>query len=91
MRYVQARWLQYQRDLTYRIYVTDCLQAISENTTHIGGFNGVVDYGKSMPKRWYDFINPAEEQPQEDDRTVTEIAADIFSKMRKKAVNTDVN
>lgn len=84
MRYVQARWLQYQRDLTYRIYVTDCLQSISENTTHIGGLNGVVDYGKSMPKRWYDFINPAEEQPQEDDRSVTEIAADIFAKMRRK-------
>lgn len=44
----------------------------------------MVDYGKSMPKRWYDFINPAEEQPQEDDRTVTEIAADIFAKMRRK-------
>ena len=32
MRYATARFNQHQRDLAYRIYVTDCLRIASENT-----------------------------------------------------------
>lgn len=32
MRYATARFNQHQRDLAYRIYVTDCLRISAENT-----------------------------------------------------------
>ena len=32
MRYATARFNQHQRDLAYRIYVTDCLRITAENT-----------------------------------------------------------
>ena len=32
MRYATARFNQHQRDLAYRIYVTDCLRMVTENT-----------------------------------------------------------
>ena len=37
MRYAMARYQSQQRDLAYRIYVTDCLRIISENTAKFGG------------------------------------------------------
>ena len=37
MRYAIARFNQHQRDLAYRIYVTDCLRMVSENTARFGG------------------------------------------------------
>ena len=32
MRYATARFNQHQRDLAYRIYVTDCLRITTDNT-----------------------------------------------------------
>ena len=67
MRYATARFNQHQRDLAYRIYVTDCLRIISENTAKIGG-------GSYITAKFADIINPK----QFDNRTGEEIAADII-------------
>lgn len=67
MRYVIARFNQHQRDLAYRIYVTDCLRIISENTAKMGG-------GSYITAKFPDIINP---KPV-DNRTGEEIAADII-------------
>ena len=37
MRYATARFNQHQRDLAYRIYVTDCLRIATENTARFNG------------------------------------------------------
>ena len=37
MRYASARFNQHQRDLAYRIYVTDCLRIATENTARFNG------------------------------------------------------
>ena len=67
MRYAIARFNQHQRDLAYRIYVTDCLRIISENTAKMGG-------GSYITAKFPDIINP---KPV-DNRTGEEIAADII-------------
>lgn len=81
MRYVRSCWEKSQRDLAYQMYVTDCLQCITENTTHIGGLNGIADYGKTMQTRWYDIINPPE-PIIEDVRPCEDIVAGIFDRIR---------
>ena len=67
MRYAIARFNHHQRDLAYRIYVTDCLRIISENTAKICG-------GSYITAKFADIINP---KPV-DNRTGDEIAADII-------------
>ena len=69
MRYAMARYQSQQRDLAYRIYVSDCLRIISENTAKIGG-------GSSITAKFSDIINP---KPV-DNRTGEEIAADIIKR-----------
>ena len=67
MRYAMARYQSQQRDLAYRIYVTECLRIISENTAKMGG-------GSYITAKFPDIINP---KPV-DNRTGEEIAADII-------------
>ena len=69
MRYAIARYQSQQRDLVYRIYVTDCLRIISENTAKMGG-------GSYITAKLADIINP---KPVEN-RTGEEIAADIIKR-----------
>ena len=69
MRYAITRFNQHQRDLAYRIYVTDCLRIISENTAKIGG-------GSYITAKFADIINP---KPV-DNQTGEEIAADIIKR-----------
>ena len=69
MRYAMARFNQHQRDLAYRIYVSDCLRIISENTAKMGG-------GPYITAKFADIINP---KPV-DGRTGEEIAADIIKR-----------
>lgn len=69
MRYAMARFNQHQRDLAYRIYVSDCLRIISENTAKIGG-------GSYITAKFEDIINP---KPV-DNRAGEEIAADIIKR-----------
>ena len=67
MRYAIARYQSQQRDLAYRIYISDCLRIISENTAKICG-------GSYIVAKFADIINP---KPV-DNRTGEEIAADII-------------
>lgn len=70
MRYAIARYQSQQRDLAYRIYVTDCLRIISENTAKM------VMGGSYITANFSDIINP---KPS-DNRTGEEIAADIIKR-----------
>ena len=69
MRYAMARYQSQQRDLAYRIYVSECLRIISENTAKMGG-------GNYITVKLADIINP---KPV-DNRPVEEIAADIIKR-----------
>ena len=68
---------------SYQIYVTDALMAIAENTTHLVGMQGVVDYGKTIKERWINTLNPPEETT-EDNRPCEEIATDMWERIRGK-------
>lgn len=67
----------------YQIYVTDALMAIANNTTHLVGAQGVVDYGTTLTKRWVE-IGKTVEVPKEDDRPADVIASDIWERIRGK-------
>ena len=67
MRYAIARYQSQRRDLAYRIYVTECLRMISENTAKMSN-------GSYTVAKFEDIINP---KPV-DNRTGEEIAADII-------------
>ena len=69
MRYAIARFNHHQRDLAYRIYVTDCLRIISENTAKMCG-------GSYITVKLADIINP---KPVEN-RSGEEIAVDIIKR-----------
>lgn len=70
MRYVTARFESHQRDLVYRIFVTDALRMISESAAKFGG-------GSFMGKRFYEIIKPK----KVDNRSGEQIAVDVFKKM----------
>ena len=53
------------KDTEYRVYTTDCLKLIAENTGNI-----------SLKLRYYDIINPK----KADNRTGDEIVADIIKR-----------
>ena len=69
MRYAMARYQSQQRDLAYRIYVSDCLRIISENTAKMCG-------GSYITAKLADIINPKHVE----NRTGEEIAADIIKR-----------
>ena len=69
MRYAIARYQSQQRDFAYRIYVTDCLRIVTENTAKMSG-------GSYITAKLSDIINP---KPVEK-RTGEEIAADIIKR-----------
>ena len=56
---------QQAKDTAYRVYVTDCLKLIAENTGNI-----------SLKLRYYDIIQPK----KVDERTGDEIVADIIKR-----------
>ena len=56
---------QQAKDTAYRVYVTDCLKLIAENTGNI-----------SLKSRYYDIVNPK----KADNRTGDEIVADIIKR-----------
>ena len=69
MRYAFARYKTYQREVAYRIYITDCLRMISENTANFAK-------GNYMRDRYADFLK----KPARDNRTGEEIAAEVIKK-----------
>ena len=70
MRHVLAQYRREQEDKAYRIYVTDALRLISENTASSVG-------GKYITARFADVIAPPKE---EDNRTCEEITAEIIAR-----------
>lgn len=65
------------------MYVTDALMVIAENTTHFLGAKDIIDYGKTISKRWTDVIEPKIEKPGETDtRSTEEIVTDMWKKIR---------
>lgn len=72
MRYVKARMQQGILDKTYRIYVTDSLKMISENTSKRDG-------GSSFAVRYWDVIK----KPVNETRTSEEIISGIKDKLMK--------
>ena len=75
-----------QQEKMYRIYITDCLKYLTENTTHLVGVNGVVDYGIKMTERWIDL---REKKPQKvadnpnETKTTEEIVDGIWAKIMR--------
>ena len=69
MRYAMARYQSQQRDLAYRIYVTECLRMVTENTAKISN-------GSYTVAKFEDIINPK----HVDNRTGEEIASDIIKR-----------
>lgn len=62
----------HRSDLAYRVYVTDTLRVISENTARLGG-------GSYMRMRYADMLSPE----KEDTRDAGEIIAGIREKLRE--------
>lgn len=60
-----------QRELAYRIYVTDALKQITENTAKLGG-------GGYLRARFADVLHPI----PEDTRTHDEVVSHIREKLR---------
>ena len=75
MRYVTTRYQSQQRDLIYRIYVTNCLRIMTENTAKQAG-------GNNMTAEYTDLIHPK----KKDNRTGNEIAADVIRNAGIKVV-----
>lgn len=75
MRYVTTRYQSQQRDLIYRIYVTNCLRIMTENTAKQAG-------GNYMTAEYTDLIHPK----KKDNRTGNEIAADVIRNTGIKVV-----
>ena len=65
MRYVLARYNREQREEAYRIYISDGLRFISENSTRSAFESG----GKYLNLRYYDLIYPS----APDERTADDI------------------
>lgn len=69
MRYAVARYQRDRRDMAYRIYVTDCLRMITQNTAHKEGDHYIT-------AEYSELIDP---NPKET-RTGDEIAADVIKR-----------
>lgn len=70
-----SAFTEYNKDLAFRIYITDGIKVISENTAHFAG-------GSSLQLRWYDLIDQTpEEEPEQDTRSCDDIVNSIWSKI----------
>ena len=69
MRYAQARYNQHQRDLAYRIFVSEGLRILTENTAK-------MVQGAYLTVNFLDIIDP---KPK-DERSGAEIASDVLTR-----------
>lgn len=69
MRYVVARFSKEQCEMAYRIYATDALKLIAENTAHFAG-------GNFPQSRYADVIS--RKRTKYDNMSAEEIAAEII-------------
>ena len=75
-------YLERREERLYRIYVTDALKAIAENTTHYLGADDMFDYGASLSLRWIEALEPQQEEEIIDDRSCEEVAHSIWERIR---------
>lgn len=68
MRYVDSRLKEKQREIAYRIYVTDALKILTTNSARMAG-------GSVLSVRYYDAVNNA---GNHDDRTGDDVALDVI-------------
>lgn len=69
---------QKQEEKAYKIYVTDALKVIANNTA-----GGEARY--MIQRRWVELLEPVEsEEAEQDPRSCEEIAADIWKRIRGK-------
>jgi len=80
-----SEYLKRREEKLYKIYVTDALKAIAENTTHYLGMSEMIDYGTSLSERWIDVLEPQEET-EDDTRTCEEITHGIWSRIRNDSI-----
>lgn len=81
--YIIDRVKEETEEKSFKLYVTECLQAISENTTHYLTGNGIEDYGKSLKKRWIDIIEPPQKVEVED-IDIDKAVSDMWDRARGK-------
>ena len=67
MRYVVSKYKEQQKEMAYRIYVTECFRIMTENTAKQSG-------GSYINKPFADVIGNSKPK---DERTADEIIADI--------------
>ena len=67
MRYVVSKYKEQQKEMAYRIYVTECFRIMTENTAKQSG-------GSYINKPFADVIGNSKPK---DERTAEEIIADI--------------
>lgn len=81
--YISQHTLQYvkqrNKDIIYRVYITDILKMLAENTGRLS--QAFTQEGKAPSQRYYDLIK--EEQQEEPEQTGDEIIADILAGLRK--------
>lgn len=78
MRYAIARYNQHQRDLAYRIFVTDCLRIMTENTAITGvAVSGGKAEASAISVRFSDIVS----QKPTDKRTADDIIKEIKTKL----------
>ena len=76
-----SEYLKRREDKLYRVYVTDALKTIAENTTHHVGAEEMFDYGASINVRWIELLEPQQEE-ETDDRSCEEIVHDIWERIK---------
>lgn len=76
MNYAISRQRQTQKDMSYRIFVTDALKALAGNTSKFGG--------SYMRVRWADTFS----QKKQDERTGEQIVADVIRKTGIKLITS---
>lgn len=78
MKYMVARFLQEQEELSYRAYTTDALQLIAENSARLSRDGK----GRYPAKRWAELID----QKPAETRSGDEIAADVIKRCGLKVI-----
>lgn len=71
----------------FRIYVTDALKALAENTSyHMSPLGDVLECGMRMESRWIEGVeskgSQADPEPKDDPRPASEIAKDMWKRIR---------
>lgn len=63
MRYCLARYEEIQLDKAYRVYVTDALRVLTENTAKISG-------GGYIQRRYVELVEPRKEETRSGDEII---------------------